>query len=171
MCVLEFDLVVWEHQPLQHTCLGVRAITHPTAAKSGERRAECGAAQLFLLTVITITVSITSSMTAPFNSTPPKNLSHTHTHAHTSCCSAGQSRVPEVWTHWQAVWITGIAGNTKSKKGPVLCTHTLYIEHGRGLHSAVSHTLLTRGDLPGSDGKNSNKSSLFNYTWIIWFQN
>lgn len=90
--VCELDLVVWEHRLLLHMCFGVHAITHPSALESS-------AAQLFLLTGITITVNVASSMIAPFNSTPPKNLTNTHR----ACCSAGQRRVPEAWTHCQAV--------------------------------------------------------------------
>lgn len=85
-------LCVWSCCLGAHVSLSVRAITHLPAPENG-------AAQLFLLTVITITVNITSSMTAPppththhthpFNSIPPKNLSPSHTH--TACCSAGQS--------------------------------------------------------------------------------
>ena len=72
MCVLR----VWKQRLLQHMCLDVSAITHSFVPESS-------ADSLFLLRVITITVNVTSSMTARLPTPHHPRISHTHTHTHT----------------------------------------------------------------------------------------
>lgn len=110
-------VIVWSCL-LLHVCFSTCARTCPSTLNSST-------AQIFLLTGITVTVSVSSSMMAPVNYAPHKNLTLTRLVVLQVNAMSQKCGLIGRQCEWQE--LQGILRQ-------MLRTRTLYIEHGWGLH-------------------------------------